>query len=102
MTVEQISTLILSIFGFLLQLLLRYGGKFADWYQATTYKGLIAIGFDVLIGLSLFGLSCWAIAAEVLKLDLVCSSAGLGAVLSAILTVMVSQQLSYMALPKKK
>ena len=102
MTPEQISTLILSIFGFLVQLLLRYGGKFAEWYQASSYKGLIAVGMDVLIGLALFGLSCWPVAVDVLKLNLVCSSEGFGLVLSAIVTVFLAQQGSYLVLPKPK
>jgi len=95
MTSEQLIVVILGILGVVLQGVLKYGGKFAEWYQSHPNKGLLALVGSVIIGAVYFGLSCTPFAAD-LKIALVCDRQGVFTLLNAIFVIATTQQLTYL------
>jgi hypothetical protein len=99
MTSEQLATVILAIFGVLLQLALLYAPKFSTWYQGNANKGLLALGFSALIGLAYFGLSCTSFAGQ-FSIQLACTQDSVFVLLKAIYTIAITQTAAYVILPK--
>ena len=97
MTPNELSSLILVVFGILTQLAFQIPSV-KDWYEGTA-KGLVMLGACVVIGAALFGLSCTPIGAMV-GLALVCAAPSVFALLQAIAIIYVGNQGAYLALVK--
>lgn len=101
MTSEQFVDLILAIFAVLLQLAFLYAPKFSTWYQNHEQKGLLAVVFSALIGAVVVTISCspWA---NQFNLTLACDENTLFVYLKAIYIVAITQQATFLVLPKAK
>ena len=99
-TAPELVTIILGIVGVVLQLLYRYAPKLSDWYQSRPNKGLWALGLDAIVGAAYYGLSCTSYAAQ-WKIALSCTQDGLFVLINAIYIIALTQQLTFVILPKK-
>ena len=95
MTPEQYAAMILGIFGIALQLVLKYAPKVSDWYMNHAQKGLIALGFSVVIGGAYLALACSPYAAQ-LHIALTCTEDSVFSLLQAIFIIASTQQLTYL------
>ena len=100
MSPEQLATVILAIAGVVLQLIIRYAPKLSEWYAAQADKGILMLGFVVVVGFVYFGLSCTPFAEE-LGIVLSCSTSSLFGVLKAIFVIAGGQSLAYLYTGKK-
>ena len=101
MTPEQFVSLILVVFGVILQLAFQYAPKFSDWYQSHANKGLIALAFSAVIGGVIAGLACSPYAAQ-LNIQLACDADTVWVYLKAIYLIAITQQAAFLILPKSK
>ena len=95
MNSEQLVTVILGVFGVVLQLVLKYAPKVSEWYQNHSQKGLVALGLCIAIGGAYFGFSCSPYAAD-LNIVLTCNRTGLFTLINAIFIIATGQQLTYL------
>lgn len=95
MNPEELSIVVLGIVGVILQLLFLYVPKVKTWYEAQPNKGLLMLGFTVLIGAIYFALGCTSLAIQ-LGIATTCDVNGLFAMLKALFIVATSQQLTYL------
>ena len=101
MTPEQFVSLILVVFGVILQLAFQYAPKFSDWYQSNANKGLLAFVFSAVIGGVIAGLACSPYAAQ-LNIQLACDANTVWVYLKAIYLIAITQQAAFLILPKAK
>jgi hypothetical protein len=101
MNSEQFVSLILVVFGVLLQLALQYFPTFSTWYQNHTQKGLLALAFSALIGAVIVGLACSPWAAQ-FNIVLACDNNTVFVYLKAIYLIAITQQAAFLILPKSK
>lgn len=92
---QELATLIVAIFGVLLQLVLRYAPRVSAWYNAQENKGLIAVALSAIIGGALVALACTPYAAD-LGVTLSCEQSTIFVYLRAIFIIATSQQLTYL------
>lgn len=95
MNATELSTLILSVVGVVLQLIFKYAPKVSDWYQNQANKGVLMLAFVVLTAGIMFALSCSPFAAR-LGISLSCTTDTVFQLLKAIFIVASSQQLTYL------
>ena len=95
MTTEQLSVVILGIFGVVLQLVLKYAPGVSTWYQNSANKGTIALVASAVIGAVYVGLACTPFAAQ-LGISLACSQDSIFVLLKAIFLLATTQQLTYL------
>ena len=100
MSPEQLATVILAIAGVVLQLVFRYAPKASEWYAAQADKGILMLGFVVVVGLVYFGLSCTPFAAE-LGIGLSCNTSSVFSLFKAIFVIAGGQSLAYLYTGKK-
>jgi hypothetical protein len=100
-TPQELLTIFTVILGILIQVAVLRLPKVAQWYQSleSGKKGTYMIIATALIGIVYYGLSCTTFAVE-LNLRLYCSKDSLYLLLRTIGIMIVSQQTSYMVLPK--
>lgn len=101
MTPEQFVDLILAILAVLLQLAFLYAPKFSVWYQNHDQKGLLAVLFSALIGAIVVAVACSPWAGQ-FNLTLACNENTLFVYLKAIYIVAITQQATFLVLPKAK
>jgi len=101
MTPEQLVSLILVVFGVLLQLAFQYFPSFSTWYQNHAQKGLLAFAFSAVIGAAIVGLACSPWAAQ-FNITLACDNNTIFVYLKAIYLIALTQQAAFLILPKSK
>jgi hypothetical protein len=95
MTPEQLSTIILTIVGIILQLVFKYAPKVKQWYEVQTNKGPIMLAVVVVTGAAYYGLSCTPYAAT-LGIGIACTVESAFTLLRAIGIIAIGQQLTYL------
>jgi hypothetical protein len=91
----DLQNVILGIVGAVLSLAFSYVPALKAWFDARPNKGLLMLGFVVLVGLAYFGLSCTPLAAQ-LNITLSCSQAGALQLAQAIFALAAGNQLAYL------
>jgi len=95
LTPTELSAVILTIVGIVLQLLLKRAGKFAEWYQARQDKGTIAVAFALGVSILYFAFSCTPLAAD-LGIAVSCTRSDAFLVAKAFYLILVGQQGTYL------
>ncbi len=91
---SDLAVLILGIAGAALSLLFSYVPTLKVWFDKQANKGLLMLGFCVVVGAVYFGLSCSPLAAQ-LKISLTCDQPGLFNLAQALFVIAGSNQLAY-------
>jgi len=91
----NLQTIVLGIAGLLLSLLFTYVPAAQAWFDSKSNKGLMMLGFVILISVAYFLLGCTSLAAQ-LNIQVTCDQAGALVLGQMILTVAISNQLTFM------
>jgi len=86
---------ILAIVGAVLSLIFTYVPTAKVWLDAYANKGLIMLGFVVLVSLVYFGLACSPFATD-LNINLACTQAGAFELARAVFVIASTNQLTYL------
>lgn len=89
------SEILLGLVGAVTSLLFSYVPSLKVWLDKQANKGLIMLGFTVLIAAAYFGLVCSPFAAD-LSITLTCDKIGVISILQAIYVIAAGNQLTYL------
>jgi hypothetical protein len=94
-TPASLQTIVLGIAGVLLSLLFTYVPAAKAWFDSKSNKGLLMLGFVILVSLAYFGLGCTSLAAQ-LSIAVTCDQAGILALGQMIVTVAMFNQTTFL------
>src|SRR5512135_1118343 len=92
----ELSQIVLGIVGAILSLVFSYLPAAKNWYDVQDNKGLLMLGFCVVVGGGYFALGCWPFAAMLLKIAVSCDVPGAFALIQAIIAIAVGNQLAFL------
>ena len=95
MTAEVLS----SIAGIVLSLVFSYVPGISDWFGKleATYKRLVMLALLVVVGIGVFGVTCWGI----VKTGITCDQAGAIGLVKVLVVALVANQSTYLISPRR-
>jgi hypothetical protein len=95
LTNEQAANLILGIVGVALSLIFKYWPAAEKWYEAQPNKGLLMLGFCVIVAGVYFALACTSLAA-MLGIQIACDLPSVYILAQAIFIIAAPNQLAHL------